>query len=70
MTITGQQFGSVRTVGAMNGKTLSCSYKTKYIIAGNWLTAICQIINDLITAFTKNDQFCIFFGYARNDLRF
>src|SRR6202035_1138119 len=61
MRVAGHQSGSIRASCAMNSKTLTCGYKPKYIISGNWFATIGECIDDSIAAFSKDYQFGILF---------
>src|SRR5688572_27203175 len=49
----------------MYSETLACCNKAKNIITRNGFTTVCQVINNAVAAFSKDDQFGILFCHGR-----
>src|SRR5687768_13746162 len=62
MPIIGKQFGRIWAISAVNGQSFACSDKSKHVITRYWLATIGQVINDLVTAFSKDHQLGILPG--------
>ena len=61
MAVIGQQSCGIGAVGPVDLQAFAGGDETKYVVAGNGLAAVGQRVHDPVAAFTKNDQFRIFF---------
>ncbi len=62
MAIIAEQLGGIGTIGAVDGKAFARGYKTEYVITRNGFAAIGERIDDLVAAFSEDDELGIFAG--------